>query len=505
MAVYHFLDGKSFDVFVDTQSLGHGDFAPSILENIESRAHFLLVLTSAALDRIDEPDDWLRREVGHAVQHRRNVVPMMFEGFDEGLLKRLPASIAALGQYNALKVPKGYFTEAMTRLVNRYLATAPEPPSVEPSREARQAATRQRALTIRAAQKVSPLDRQSRRASLEFRFERSGDVVFVMATYRSQLAESPHWSSRVEFLRVEELEHYATRNEALQARSARRSHDLAREFGELGSELFALLTGPLPVGAFLYDQRALRISLRFRDSLLDRLPWEYLKDRSGASIGMTPGGSISRTSDFLSSRITGLAWPIEVLGVVSDPGMEWERLDSDRERHSLDRAIDVSGGGVNLKWARDSTLDSLIEHLYANEFHVLHFVGHTGRDERGSYLVFEGGRGDSRCVYSSDLAVLAHMRSLRVVVLSSFDSDVARAVARDFQEALGLPAVVVLPFAVGEEETRTFVHAFYVALGRMQPLDVAVQEGRLALARRCGHQWGLPTLFAATDYFRSAD
>ena len=63
-----------FDVFMDVGSLGGGEFEPAILREIEARAHFLVLLEPGSLDRIDEPGDWLRREIAHALstpaQHR---------------------------------------------------------------------------------------------------------------------------------------------------------------------------------------------------------------------------------------------------------------------------------------------------------------------------------------------------------------------------------------------------------------------------------------------------
>jgi hypothetical protein len=64
-----------FDTFVDLKNLDSGEFKRTILSQIEAREHFIVLLQPGSLDRIGEDDDWLRREIAHALAHDRNVVP----------------------------------------------------------------------------------------------------------------------------------------------------------------------------------------------------------------------------------------------------------------------------------------------------------------------------------------------------------------------------------------------------------------------------------------------
>src|ERR1044071_9065349 len=54
LAVYQYLTGQQYDVFLDYTSIPSGDFEQSIVSNIKARAHFLLILTPTALDRCSE-------------------------------------------------------------------------------------------------------------------------------------------------------------------------------------------------------------------------------------------------------------------------------------------------------------------------------------------------------------------------------------------------------------------------------------------------------------------
>ena len=84
LAIFQNLTQFGYDVFFDFSGIASGDFETVILENIHARAHFLVLLTPSALERCGDPDDWLRREIEAALESRRNIVPLMLEGFDFG-------------------------------------------------------------------------------------------------------------------------------------------------------------------------------------------------------------------------------------------------------------------------------------------------------------------------------------------------------------------------------------------------------------------------------------
>jgi hypothetical protein len=124
LAIFQNLTQHGYDVFFDFTGIASGDFERLILENIKARAHFLVLLTPSALERCREPRDWLRREIETAFAARRNIVPLMLEGFDFGkpvIASQLTGTLEPLKHYNALEVPAAFFAEAMDRLRERYL------------------------------------------------------------------------------------------------------------------------------------------------------------------------------------------------------------------------------------------------------------------------------------------------------------------------------------------------------------------------------------------------
>ena len=108
LAIFQDLTHHGYDVFFDYNGIASGDFERAILGNITARAHFLVLLTPSALERCDDPADWLRREIETALRSHRNIVPLMLEGFDFGtprISSQLTGTLAALKHYNALSIP----------------------------------------------------------------------------------------------------------------------------------------------------------------------------------------------------------------------------------------------------------------------------------------------------------------------------------------------------------------------------------------------------------------
>jgi diguanylate cyclase (GGDEF)-like protein len=124
LAIYQHLTQHGFDVFFDYSGIASGDFESIILENIRARAHFLVLLTPTALERCVDSTDWLRREIEEAIGSRRNIVPLMLEGFDFGdstIGSHLTGKLGALNHYNGLGVPVEYFDAAMEKLRGKFL------------------------------------------------------------------------------------------------------------------------------------------------------------------------------------------------------------------------------------------------------------------------------------------------------------------------------------------------------------------------------------------------
>jgi tetratricopeptide (TPR) repeat protein len=144
MLIYQNLTANGYDVFIDYLGIASGSFETAILENITSRAHFLILLTPSALERCGEPRDMMRREIEKAIETERNVVPLMLEGFSfstPAIANQLTGTLAPVKDYQGLSVPNEYFMAAMERLrgfLNVPLSAVIHPPSASAIRAAKQ-------------------------------------------------------------------------------------------------------------------------------------------------------------------------------------------------------------------------------------------------------------------------------------------------------------------------------------------------------------------------------
>ena len=124
LSVSKHLTHLGYDVFFDYISIGSGDFGQIITENVKARAHFLVLLAPSSLEGLEKNDNWMRKEIELAIETKRNIIPVMLEGFDFGspeTKKYLTGSLETLHQYNGMTLPVEYFDAAMDRLCTQFL------------------------------------------------------------------------------------------------------------------------------------------------------------------------------------------------------------------------------------------------------------------------------------------------------------------------------------------------------------------------------------------------
>ena len=109
-----------YKVFFDVDSLGAGKFDARILKDIEKSSHVLLVLSPNALDRSQDKDDWVRKEIVHAVKCDKTIIPIILRGFKWP--ERFPKGMEGLDRYNGIEMTDlRHFTEDLDRLEELFI------------------------------------------------------------------------------------------------------------------------------------------------------------------------------------------------------------------------------------------------------------------------------------------------------------------------------------------------------------------------------------------------
>jgi hypothetical protein len=348
-------------------------------------------------------------------------------------------------------------------------------------------------------------------------------IQHVEMGYRAQVMNSPAGQAAVDFslpFSELELENFLLRIGRPQ-RSVRRIGSPEMEAAKVfGGRLFDTVFGGEIRGCFrssLDEVDRQNVGLRLRLHLVDTpeltdIPWEYLyylaRNRFLALSVETP---LVRYVD-LPERIRPLAVkpPIKVLVMISSP-RDYPRLDVDREWEKLHEALEKleQQGLMVLERVEDATLATLQRRLRRDVYHIFHFIGHGGFDQRDQdgLLILEDEQERGRPVSGQYLGTLLHdHRPLRLAMLNACEgartshTDPFAGTAQSLVQQ-GMPAVVAMQFEITDEAAITLAHEFYAAVADGYPVDAALAEARKAIfAQGNGVEWGTPVL-----YLRSPD
>jgi hypothetical protein len=240
------------------------------------------------------------------------------------------------------------------------------------------------------------------------------------------------------------------------------------------------------------------------------LAWEYIQEPD-----QIPGPSKKRcivrivpTIGIVAPKPEKLSKKIRVLFVSADPmdqgPVSWEAVSRSIERAFTSRVPE----SFQVDAIEGIDRDQLLDGVHRTEPDIFHFSGHgVVRDGKGYLVLVNPRTKKSDYLKAEDLAVVLADRGIRLALLSacqsaagSFEnsfSSVADSLVRG-----GIPAVVGNQFSIPDSSIAVFVGALYRELLRSGNIDLAVSEGRIALALHLGNfgdsavlEWGIPTLY----------
>lgn len=120
LGLFHELRRLGFDVYMNA---GEYDLRDAVdLAQIDARSHFLIVLTPSLLETLQASDDPLWREIERALHGRRNIVPLLTNGFTF-TNSFVPPDLSSLRRYHTLTVQPDDLAAVAVTLDRRYLNT----------------------------------------------------------------------------------------------------------------------------------------------------------------------------------------------------------------------------------------------------------------------------------------------------------------------------------------------------------------------------------------------
>lgn len=119
IAIREGLKKRGLKIFMDVD-LGPGLIDEKLLQRIEQAPCFLVILTEHALDRCGDEEDWLRKEIVHALATQRIIIPIMFPPFKftKKLVNGLDPAIKNLARYQGVEFSRFYFETTIQHTVD---------------------------------------------------------------------------------------------------------------------------------------------------------------------------------------------------------------------------------------------------------------------------------------------------------------------------------------------------------------------------------------------------
>ncbi|WP_017298616.1 CHAT domain-containing protein [Nodosilinea nodulosa] len=269
-------------------------------------------------------------------------------------------------------------------------------------------------------------------------------------------------------------------------------------------------------------RQPLRLRLGFKDSQVQRLPWELLygDDRPLATgLDITLCRYYQNQTSFDLAAMAPLApasVPLRVLLVISAPD-DQERLALHQEVQGLMDHLQTAEPGplaLAVTIVEQPGRPELVQALEQGNFQVFHYAGHSDAGETGGDLFLVNRQtGLSDRLSGEDLAGLLGNNGIRLAVFNSCrgaytPQDDAQAGWRDqnLVQALvnrGLPGVIAMADRIPDDVALTFTQLLYRNLHQGHPIDLCLSRVRQGLMSAYGSDqpfWMLPLLYLRPDF-----
>jgi hypothetical protein len=281
-------------------------------------------------------------------------------------------------------------------------------------------------------------------------------------------------------------------------------------------------------GVAQHCRQPLRLRLGFKDSRLQRLPWELLygDDRplaSGVDVTLCRYYQPQGAADMpLVEGLAPITTPIQVLVVVSAPD-DQERLALGKEvRHlmtDLGRSPQLNGSTkpllpIELTVLEQPSRPELVAALEQGKFQMLHYAGHSDVSAGGGDLFLVNRHtGLTDWLSGEDLAGLLVNNGIQLAVFNSCrgaytpqDDHQSGWREQNLVHALvnrGVAGVIAMAERIPDDVAISFTQLLYRNLRQGYPIDLClsrVRQGLISAYRSDQPFWMLPILYLRPDF-----
>ena len=105
-------------MFMDTRSISSGNYIESILDAMDKSGNVVVIITKGCFDNLPAESTWVK-EIEHALNQGKNIVPVYFDGISEVKSTDLPACILRFSLENAVMYVHQYADASFDRLASR--------------------------------------------------------------------------------------------------------------------------------------------------------------------------------------------------------------------------------------------------------------------------------------------------------------------------------------------------------------------------------------------------
>lgn len=128
--LYYRLTQRGYSTFFDLEEMRRDNFNIQLLSYIENAKDVFILLEEGSLDACKQgkwKDDWFCKEIEHALNAKRNIIPILINGYKMPKQDFFPKELQELSLKNALEFSFSYFDEYLNKLVERgYITSEPQ-------------------------------------------------------------------------------------------------------------------------------------------------------------------------------------------------------------------------------------------------------------------------------------------------------------------------------------------------------------------------------------------